>query len=704
MKSVKKWLVTSLLSVLMLALCLNMSSCGLTVLGLGSYLLDEVGIVNWSEIFGGNDTPEDPYDPNGPGGWLGNNPDEIPNDKPGDWGENTTDPNYDDPYYPEDPGEDPEDPFAGMDSVSYSVIVIAPRAVLYEERSTSSAEAGNVSEQTVLYVGYEDEEWCWVRDDWGMEGFVSKSQVADVTVMDQFTGDYVYLPYSVQVSATDLYSYPSEDQEDAQRHRLVHNDRVELLLTVGEWSLVNYTWVDENGSESSAEYFVRTDAIALAVTEGLVYEVQDDGTYWVMGAGTASNDTLIHIPATYEDVAVTGIGDGAFYGCVGVRTVVLPESIRSIGKNAFRDCNSLESINLPNDLTEISEGLFYGCNYLSDVSIPASVTCIGNGAFYNCNNIGELTFPQGLTEIGDEAFKYCNSLTEVTLPEGLTHVGREAFYDCSSLTSLSLPNSLAYVGTYAFYECDVLQYFVISGEKYLGNSDNPYLVLCGVAGQPSEFSFREGTRIIADNVFDNSDSLVSVEIPEGVVQIGAGAFNGCDVLTTVTMGNSVKYIDSEAFNSCTELESIRLSDGLISIGEHAFCECDGMTELDIPEGVTTIGKGAFEDCDALTEVEIPESLTEIGSYAFAYCEGLERVTVREGVEKIGEYAFSYNYALTHLVIPASVTEIASHAFFNCTSLVDVYYTGTEEQWAAIEMGDDLFYNAPNVIFESVIDK
>ena len=672
MKSVKKILVTSFLSVLLLTLCLHMSSCGLAVLGVGSYLLDEIGIVDWSAIFDGSDTPDDPD------GWMGGNPGDWPNEQPDNWGDNTTDPSFDNPYYPEDPGDDP---FEGMLGVSCGLIVIAPEAVVYEEKNTFSQEVCRYQEGDTLCAEYEDGGWYWVRDDWGREGFVSKSQVALEEALHDFDGEYVHLTYAVNVPVTSLYSYPSESYPEARRHTLASGDEVELLRTVGEWSLVNYTWVDEYGSESCAEYFVRTDVITLAVTEGLVYEVQDDGTYWVIGAGTATDQTMIHIPATYEGVAVTGIGDGAFYGCSHIRTIILSESIRTIGKNAFRDCYYLESINLPNDLTEISEGLFYECSNLSNVNIPASVTHIGNGAFYNCYNMGEVNFPQGLTAIGDEAFMYCNALTEVTLPEGLTHIGYNAFYGCTYMESLSLPNSLEYVGMSAFDDCGSLNYFVISGEKYLGNAENPYLMLCEVAGQMSEFTFREGTRIIADNVFNDSDSLVSVEIPDGVVQIGEGAFNSCDVLTTVTMGNSVKYIDREAFNYCTELESITLPGSLILLGERAFYQCDALTEIDIPGSVTAIGRSAFE-----------------------WCDHLERVTIREGVETIGEYAFSYNYELVHLVIPASVTEIASHAFYDCTSLVDVYYTGTEEQWAAIEMGGDLFYNSPNVIFESVIDK
>lgn len=37
-----------------------------------------------------------------------------------------------------------------------------------------------------------------------------------------------------------------------------------------------------------------------------------------------------------------------------------------------------------------------------------------------------------------------------------------------------------------------------------------------------------------------------------------------------------------------------------------------------------------------------------------------------------------------MVIPDSVTSIGYEAFFDCTRLAMIYYTGTDEEWAAIE--------------------
>lgn len=44
------------------------------------------------------------------------------------------------------------------------------------------------------------------------------------------------------------------------------------------------------------------------------------------------------------------------------------------------------------------------------------------------------------------------------------------------------------------------------------------------------------------------------------------------------------------------------------------------------------------------------------------------------------------YSLTSITIPDSVTSIGNAAFYNCSSLKEVNYKGTEEQWNNIEIG------------------
>ena len=93
-------------------------------------------------------------------------------------------------------------------------------------------------------------------------------------------------------------------------------------------------------------------------TAGLEYELSDDGTaYTVVGVGSTGY-TNIAIPAAYNGLPVTSIGEDAFYNCSSLTSVTIPNSVTSIGRGAFSYCNSLTSITIPDSVTSIGRDAF----------------------------------------------------------------------------------------------------------------------------------------------------------------------------------------------------------------------------------------------------------------------------------------------------------------------------------------------------------
>ena len=100
-----------------------------------------------------------------------------------------------------------------------------------------------------------------------------------------------------------------------------------------------------------------------------------------------SGDVVIPESVTYNDKTyrVTSIGDNAFYGCRGMTSITIPESINSIGRSAFRSCTGLSFITIPSSVKLIIVYAFEDCSGLKDIYCNATeVPTVRYGAFDSC--------------------------------------------------------------------------------------------------------------------------------------------------------------------------------------------------------------------------------------------------------------------------------------------------------------------------------
>ena len=89
--------------------------------------------------------------------------------------------------------------------------------------------------------------------------------------------------------------------------------------------------------------------------------------------------------------SVTSIGDYAFSGCSGLKSVIIPDGVTSIGASSFVACTGLTSVLIPDSVTIIPERAFANAG-LTSITIPKSVTNIGYYAFYGCGNLSDAYF------------------------------------------------------------------------------------------------------------------------------------------------------------------------------------------------------------------------------------------------------------------------------------------------------------------------
>lgn len=178
--------------------------------------------------------------------------------------------------------------------------------------------------------------------------------------------------------------------------------------------------------------------------------------------------TSVVLPDSVREIRDGSYERGAFAGCTTLISIVIPNSVQKIGSLAFKDCKSLTSVTIPDSVQTIGWNAFSGCSSLASVTIPNSLQEIA--AFSGCSSLTSVTIPDSVRTIGYSAFSGCSSLTSVTIPNSVQTIGNAAFPGCSSLTSVRIPSSVKLIDNYAFSDCTALRKVKIDGEPEIRSS------------------------------------------------------------------------------------------------------------------------------------------------------------------------------------------------------------------------------------------
>ncbi len=165
-------------------------------------------------------------------------------------------------------------------------------------------------------------------------------------------------------------------------------------------------------------------------------------------------------------------------------------------------------------------------------------------------------------------------------------------------------------------------------------------------------------------------------------------------------GYPVTRIAGRGFSDCMGITSVTIPDNVTAIGIGAFYGCSNLQNIIIPDSVEHIGEHAFSHCSGLSNITIPGSISNIQMSAF-YDSGLESVTISEGVTNIGRCTFGNCENLSSITLPKSLRAIDQSAFSMCTSLNNVYYNSTADDWVNISFyngSSNPIYYAKNIYF------
>lgn len=499
------------------------------------------------------------------------------------------------------------------------------------------------------------------------------------------------------------------------------------------------------------------------------------------GCGVADDGTD---PATLTLNNVNAIGALAFYGC-GFKAVQIPRQLTSVATGKINGVEygpfaggKLEIVSFGTLINTIPDNLCMNTTSLQKIelqSVKASLRTIGKNAFKGCTSVEEVTIPKGILTVSNSAFEGCSGLTDVTI--AAKTINAKAFAECKNLKAVKMEEGVTTIQGMAFANTQISAVTIPSTLTTAGTTKEgtiekgPFAgtMIATVHGQTEDSTeAQEGatilpeTKKIPDNLFLGCTSIIDVQIPEtvteigqkafkdassvenvtfavntetgkvkGVEKIGISAFDGCsslqelvlpETVTEVLQGAfanegalvkadmsrtaSLKKWDKESFKGDTALAEVILptAGGITAIPDGAFAGCTTLTgeNLKIPKNIVTITANAFKE-SGLKKLYIPNQVTMIGASAFEACKNLEDVHISNNISIISQSTFKNCEKLKKIEIPVKVEKIGTNAFYG-SGLKDVYIFGDPEIGGGITNTYAGMKNQLSVFEKEVVDE
>lgn len=499
------------------------------------------------------------------------------------------------------------------------------------------------------------------------------------------------------------------------------------------------------------------------------------------GCGVADDGTD---PATLTLNNVNAIGSLAFYGC-GFKAVQIPRQLTSVATGKIDGVEygpfaggKLETVSFGTLINTIPDNLCMNTTSLQKIelqSVKASLRTIGKNAFKGCTSVEEVTIPKGILTVSNSAFEGCSGLTDVTI--AAKTINAKAFAERTNLKAVKMEEGVTTIQGMAFANTQISAVTIPSTLTTAGTTKEgtiekgPFAgtMIATVHGKTEDSTeAQEGATIlpetpkIPDNLFLGCTSIIDVQIPEtvteigqkafkdassvenvtfavntetgkvkGVEKIGISAFDGCSSLQELVLPETVTEVlqgafanegalvkadmsrtaflkkwDKESFKGDTALAEVILptAGGITAIPDGAFAGCTTLTgeNLKIPKNIVTITANAFKE-SGLKKLYIPNQVTTIGASAFEACKNLEDVHISNNISIISQSTFKNCEKLEKIEIPVKVAKIGTNAFYG-SGLKDVYIFGDPEIGGGITNTYAGMKNQLSVFEKEVVDE
>ncbi|MDD4290632.1 MAG: leucine-rich repeat protein [Clostridia bacterium] len=398
----------------------------------------------------------------------------------------------------------------------------------------------------------------------------------------------------------------------------------------------------------------------------------------------------------------------SFTGMNALNTVSFYGNIGTIGSymneyNVDFSGIPLKTVHFYGNIGGINGSAFSACPELEEVYFHKDLGYLDFFVFNSCPKLTTVYFAGRVDYIAGYVSNAASMLKRWTVDANNPYLTVDEYgvmYDKAMTRVYKQPSAWDYDGIY------VMPSTVVTIDENAFSYDNAlYVVNAG--------SLDPGSSVVGGN-FDwqyEKPLLKGVVLSSNVKEIPNNCFlrfSGMQSLTFDGEAPILERIGDYAFYYCKSLVTVTLPEGLMEIGSYAFYSCESIEKLDLPESLVTIGGSAFALCVSLREIYIPSNIKNLDFYSvFAGCDSLNSIIVAEdnpyftiidgvlfnkemttlilysvaktdteyivpeGVLFLAPNSFGANKALTKVTLPKSLLAVGDRALYGVDNLKEV---------------------------------
>ena len=379
---------------------------------------------------------------------------------------------------------------------------------------------------------------------------------------------------------------------------------------------------------------------------------------------------------------IAAIESNAFNRCSNLKYIIIPKSVNSIEYFAFTDCENLEIVVLnpnmkfcENPITDAGRNnILYGykgssaetyagkygiefqeiiskCEsgihkYIENNETVKKPTCISEGYNYNecifCRESSNVIIPPtGIHEYGEGV------ITKEATDESFGEITYTCIH-CNNKKTEEIQKTTD-------FNCIVKEDDTVEITKYIGEAEN-VIIPERIGGRPVT-SLGQDLFVVREAGVAKPQKVVSLTIPDTVVEIKRGVCWNNSNLKQLNLGNGVKTIGDFAFSN-SSITSLELPQSIEEVGYYAFSYCESLNSITMPDKAVKIIDGAFlssayynDDSNWNTDDSLYLGKIFLKSESYS-----KKCRIAEGTLAVAENALS-SYTET-LIIPETVQQIS----------------------------------------------